>query len=133
MLEVTDMLNENPACRAATIDLATADAKSLIGYQVEIDDGVYAGVFVIVQVKKSLFMKKTLYRLTARDRDEFWIRLKRNKKAGQLFRPLRRVVDVRFESREDANDDDRAYAVLMGNTGDLNKEDYAVELEEYPR
>jgi len=85
MLKVVETENENPEKRQATIDRSVTDPKHLIGYQVEIDDGVYAGVFVVTQVKKNLF-KKTLFHLTALDRDEFWIRLKRNKKSGTPFR-----------------------------------------------
>jgi hypothetical protein len=62
---------------------------------VEIDDGVYAGVFVVCQVKKTL-LHKTMFHLCATDDDRFWVRLKRNKKGGVTFRPLRRVVKVSF-------------------------------------
>ena len=63
--------------------------------QVEIDEGVYAGVFIVTQVRKTL-LKKTLFHLSATDKDEFWIRLKRNNKGGTRFRPLRRIVNVTF-------------------------------------
>lgn len=67
----------------------------------EIDDGVYAGVFVVAQVKKTL-LHKTMFHLCALDNDRFWVRLKRNKKGGVAFRPLRRVVKVTFEVSEKA-------------------------------
>lgn len=63
--------------------------------QVEIDDGVYAGVFVVAQVKKTL-LHKTMFHLCALDNDRFWVRLRRGKKGGVAFRPLRRVVRVSF-------------------------------------
>jgi len=64
---------------------------------VEIDDGVYAGVFVVTEVKKSL-LQQSLFHLCALNKDEFWIRLRRNNKSGKAFRPLRRVVKVNFKS-----------------------------------
>jgi hypothetical protein len=57
---------------------------------------VYAGVFVVVQIKKNM-LKKTLFRLVGHEQDEFWVRLQRGNKAGVHFRPLRRVVAVNFE------------------------------------
>jgi hypothetical protein len=56
---------------------------------------VYAGTFVVTQVKKTL-LHKTMFHLCALDSDRFWVRLKRNKKSGVAFRPLRRVVKVQF-------------------------------------
>ena len=61
----------------------------------EIDDGVYAGVFIVTQIKKTL-LYKTVFHLCALDKDEFWVRLRRNKKQGVVFRPLRRIVAVKF-------------------------------------
>lgn len=65
----------------------------------EIDDGVYAGVFVVTEVKKSI-LQQSLFHLCALDKDEFWIRLRRNNKSGKAFRPLRRVVRVNFGSNK---------------------------------
>lgn len=57
----------------------------------EIDEGIFAGVFVVTKTKKTLF-HKTMYHLSATDGDEFWIRLQRGKnKKGQKFRPLRKI------------------------------------------
>ena len=70
--------------------------------QVEIDDGVYAGVFVVTEVKKNL-LQQTLFHLCALDKDEFWIRLRRNNKSGKAFRPLRRVVKVTFNASSTAS------------------------------
>lgn len=52
-------------------------------------------MFIVTQVRKTI-LKKTLFHLCALDKDEFWIRLRRNKKSGVPFRPLRRVVQVQF-------------------------------------
>lgn len=52
-------------------------------------------MFIVTQVRKNL-LKKTLFHLCALDKDEFWIRLRRNKKSGVPFRPLRRIVKVQF-------------------------------------
>lgn len=49
----------------------------------------------MTQVRKNI-LKKTLFHLCALDKDEFWIRLRRNKKSGVPFRPLRRIVQVQF-------------------------------------
>jgi hypothetical protein len=62
-------------------------------FQVEIDEGIFAGIFVVTKAKKTLF-HKTMYHLSAADGDEFWLRLARGPgKKGQKFRPLRRVVN----------------------------------------
>lgn len=50
---------------------------------------------MVAQVKKTL-LHKTLFHLCATDGDRFWVRLRRNKKGGVPFRPLRRVVKVDF-------------------------------------
>jgi hypothetical protein len=71
--------------------------------QIEIDDGVYAGTFVVTQVKKTL-LHKTMFHLCALDSDRFWVRLKRNKKSGVAFRPLRRVVKVQFVDEKKSKD-----------------------------
>ncbi len=68
-------------------------------YQIEIDNGVYAGVFVVTQVKKTL-LHKTMFHLCALGSDRFWVRLKRCKKSGVAFRPLRCVVKVHFIEEE---------------------------------
>ena len=62
----------------------------------EVDEGVYAGVFVVIALRKTALLKKTIYHLWGLNGDEFWIRLKRGKKGGIPFRPLRRVMDVKF-------------------------------------
>lgn len=67
----------------------------------EIDDGVYAGVFVVTEVKKNL-LQQTMFHLCALDKDEFWIRLRRNNKSGKAFRPLRRVVRVTFNNNSNS-------------------------------
>ena len=60
----------------------------------EIDDGLYSGLFVIIGTKKSTF-RKTFFHLTAGNGDEFWIRLKRgDHKNGIPFRPLRKVANI---------------------------------------
>ena len=65
--------------------------------QIEIDEGVYAGVFVVARVKKTAIFKKTLFFLVGLDGDEFWVRLQRGKhKNGVVFRPNRRVVEERY-------------------------------------
>ncbi len=59
----------------------------------EIDEGIFAGIFVVTKSRKNIF-RKTEYHLSAADGDEFWLRLQRGaSKKGQKFRPLRRVVD----------------------------------------
>lgn len=52
-------------------------------------------MFIVTQVRKTI-LKKTIFHLCALDKDEFWIRLRRNKKSGVPFRPLRRIVQVQF-------------------------------------
>jgi pentose-5-phosphate-3-epimerase len=64
---------------------------------VEIDEGYYCGIFVVIGYKKNIF-NKTLFHLCAEKGDEFWIRLQRideiTVKKGIVFRPLRKVATV---------------------------------------
>lgn len=93
MLRVVEKSNISPADRAILIKEAARDPRCIVGYQVEIDEGIFAGIFVVTKAKKTLF-HKTMYHLSAADGDEFWLRLARGPgKKGQKFRPLRRVVN----------------------------------------
>lgn len=66
----------------------------------EIDEGVYAGIFVVGEIKKSPVTRKTHFLLRGLNGDDFWIRLQRGpKKHGIPFRPLRKIK-VEFRALE---------------------------------
>ncbi len=63
----------------------------------EVDEGLYAGVFVVIGYRKSFF-RKTYFHLCGERNDECWVRLRRGNqdhmKRGVKFRPLRQVAIV---------------------------------------
>ncbi len=61
----------------------------------EIDEGLYAGIFVVIGYKKSMF-RKTVFHLCAEQGDECWVRLRRGTKKGVKFRPLRQVATIDY-------------------------------------
>ena len=56
--------------------------------QIEIDDGPLAGINVVTAIKKS-FGFSTQFRLTSFSHPDTWVTLRRGKKDGLPFRPLR--------------------------------------------
>lgn len=66
----------------------------LLGWQIEIDEGLHAGVYVIINHRKSLW-RKTLFQLVDIQGNDFWLRLRRgHAKRGLVFRPLRQVARI---------------------------------------
>jgi hypothetical protein len=63
-----------------------------VGYQIEIDEGLYRGRHVITATRKTLF-QRSVFRLSSFDAEDTWIKLKRGSKVGIPFRVLRRVFD----------------------------------------
>jgi len=67
----------------------------LLGWQIEIDEGLYSGFYVVVGIKKTKIMRKTLFHVLAKDRSEHWLDLRRgNARRGLFCRPLRPVAIV---------------------------------------
>jgi len=64
----------------------------LLCCQIEIDEGKYAGLFIVTNVKK-IFMRRTRFELNRGGTETAWVYLQRGKsKKGIKFRPLRQVV-----------------------------------------
>lgn len=80
---------------------AKHDPDALLGWQIEIDEGLYCGIYVIIGYKKSTVMRKTSFQAIAKDMSEHWLRLRRGRvKRGLVFRPLRQVARVLTETNE---------------------------------
>lgn len=80
---------------------AKHDPDALLGWQIEIDEGLYCGIYVIIGYKKSTVMRKTSFQAIAKDMSEHWLRLRRGRvKRGLVFRPLRQVARVLTEANE---------------------------------
>lgn len=92
MMDFHDALSVGASQSRAIIDTVAYEPVILVGYQVEIDEGPYAGRYVVTGVKKSVF-QKSLFRLSNFEGEDEWVKLKRGTKAGLPFRVLRRVFD----------------------------------------
>eukprot|EP01033_Poteriospumella_lacustris_P007784 gene7784-5599_t len=80
---------------------AKHDPDALLGWQIEIDEGLYCGIYVLIGYKKSAVMRKTSFQAIAKDMSEHWLRLRRGRvKRGLVFRPLRQVARVLTETNE---------------------------------
>lgn len=78
---------------------AKHDPAALLGWQIEIDEGLYCGIYVIIGYKKSTLLRKTSFQAIAKDMTEHWLRLRRGRvKRGLVFRPLRQVARVTVPS-----------------------------------
>lgn len=92
MMDFHDALSVGASQSRAIIDTVAYEPVILVGYQVEIDEGPYAGRYVVTGVKKSVF-QKSLFRLSNFEGEDEWVKLKRGNKAGLPFRVLRRVFE----------------------------------------
>lgn len=75
------------------IEAATYEPFILVGYQIEIDEGLYRGRHVVTATRKTPLFHKSQFRLSSLDVADTWIKLKRGHKAGVPFRVLRKVFD----------------------------------------
>lgn len=91
MLEFVDSDNVSPEERLDVITTSQRTPSSLKGWQIEIDEGRFAGLHVVTGVRKNFF-KKSLFRISSFYDDDAWVRLRRGpNKNGVVFRPLRKV------------------------------------------
>lgn len=74
---------------------AKHEPSALLGWQIEIDEGLYSGVYVIIGFRKSKVWRKTSFQAITPDLREIWLRLRRGRgKGGLVFRPLRQVARI---------------------------------------
>lgn len=93
MLDMVEAENISLDRRRLLTEEASFNPSALVGWQVEVDEGLFKGIFVVVGFKKSPIFRKSFFHLAALHGDEFWVRLKRSdKKRGVKFRPLRQVA-----------------------------------------
>eukprot|EP01036_Dinobryon_divergens_P024877 gene24877-33367_t len=80
--------------RLAIINSSAEDPSSLVGWQIEIDEGKLAGVYIVTDVKKTLWGKSTFELNSGQGQGgAVWVPLQRsNKKTGVKFRPLRPII-----------------------------------------
>ena len=92
MLDLVDDVSLGVTKSNQVIEAATYEPFILVGYQIEIDEGLYRGRHVITATRKTLF-QRSVFRLSSFDAEDTWIKLKRGSKVGIPFRVLRRVFD----------------------------------------
>eukprot|EP01038_Epipyxis_sp_PR26KG_P011620 gene11620-15559_t len=71
MLVIYDHYSIGPDERKLLLNDAAQNPSILLGWQIEIDEGIYSGVFIISGIRKS-FLRKSFFFLRALDGDEFW-------------------------------------------------------------
>lgn len=92
MLDLHDDENISILEKKELIIESCKNPRILLGWQIEIDEGLYHGIFVVIDCQKKGVFRKTYYQLSNID-ETFWIRLSRSStKSGLKFRPLRMVA-----------------------------------------
>lgn len=92
MMDFHDELSVGATKSQSIIETTMYEPLVLVGYQIEIDEGPYAGRYVVTGTKKTVF-QKSLFRISNFELEDDWVKLKRGPKAGLPFRVLRKVFD----------------------------------------
>lgn len=100
MMRFVDTLNVSPEVSSHTVGQASLAPAVLLGWQIEVDEGQYRGLFVVTGLRKTVF-QKSQFRLSNEEGDDLWVKLKRGGKNGVRFRALRRVVEFQAGPMKD--------------------------------
>lgn len=93
MMDFIDEQNLGPIQSNQLIEYAAYEPVLLVGYQIEIDEGLFRGRHVVTGTRKTAFFQKSMFRLSSFEAEDVWVKLKRKDKLGVPFRVLRRVME----------------------------------------
>ena len=93
MMDFNDDLSMGVTKSNQVIEAATYEPFILVGYQIEIDEGLFRGRHVVTATRKTPVFQKSQFRLSSLETEDVWLKLKRGHKVGVPFRVLRRVFD----------------------------------------
>jgi hypothetical protein len=122
--EIIEHENLDMSGRKDLLMRAKHDPCAMLGWQIEIDEGLYCGVYVIIGYRKSFILRKSYFQAVAKDMSEHWLRLQRGHvKHGLVFRPLRQVARVAVAQKENTSSSDyNRYLSASQSQGDLLKD-----------
>lgn len=84
MLKFQDAENIPASQRLDLVKQSTTAPSCLLGWQIEVDEGEYAGLHVVTGIKKNFF-KKSFYRLSSYHEDDVWVRYVRLQRMSLMW------------------------------------------------